>query len=75
MGDNMKINILKKLQNNKKSDFVLVPKERFYFVCPTGLHKVFKPHYPEFEKRKYHSDWCFCDTDEVHFALVEPAKK
>jgi peroxiredoxin (alkyl hydroperoxide reductase subunit C) len=39
MGDNMKINILKKLQNNK-SDFCFGTQRDFTFVCPTVLFKL-----------------------------------
>jgi peroxiredoxin (alkyl hydroperoxide reductase subunit C) len=54
MGDNMKINILKKLQNNKKLILFWYPKI-LLFVCPTGLH-AFQAALPEFEKEIHHSN-------------------
>jgi hypothetical protein len=63
MGDNLKINILKKLKNNK-SNFILVPKD---FVC--RLQTRFSISFTGIWKEKYNSNWCFLRYNEVHFAF------
>jgi peroxiredoxin (alkyl hydroperoxide reductase subunit C) len=49
----------------------LVSKD-FTFVCPTELH-AFQDALPNL-KKKYNRNWCFCDTNEVHFAWLNTAK-
>jgi alkyl hydroperoxide reductase subunit AhpC len=57
MGDNLKINILKKLQkNNKKKVIILVPKDFTFVIQPNFTSQR---SFTGIWKKKYNSNWCF----------------
>ncbi len=73
-GTDLKINVLDQaVQNNKKVLLFWYPKD-FTFVCPTELH-AFQTALKAFEKRNTIVIGASCDTNEVHFAWLNTAKK
>ena len=74
LGDNLKINVFEEAtKNNQKVLLFWYPKD-FTFVCPTELH-AFQNALEEFEKRNTKVIGASCDTNEVHFAWLNTAKK